>query len=70
MGTTYPQLAYVGVPPEQTVVTGHETGHLGPADLIVGLERLASSGPIDVPAALASSTAYAFGAGLLLPAER
>lgn len=60
-----PELA--GVPRERTVVTGHEHGHLGSGDIIVGLHRLLRAGAIDAPVALAASTPYAFGAGLIVP---
>jgi len=60
-----PELA--GVPRERTVVTGHEHGHLGSGDIVVGLHRLLSRGELDAPALLAASTPYAFGAGLIVP---
>lgn len=57
-----------GVPPEKTVVTGNAVGHLGPGDVIYGLHTLARAGEIDGPVAVAASTPYAFGAGMLIPA--
>lgn len=59
--------ASFGIPLERTVITGHETGHLGASDVIVGLQRLRDEDGIDAPIALAASTAYAFGAGMLVP---
>lgn len=56
------------IPPERVVVTGHETGHVGSADLLIGLDRLLQSGPLTEPCLMAGSTPYAFGCGLLLPA--
>ena len=50
---------------EDTVVTGHETGHMGPADVIIAIERLKREGTLDGVTALAASTPYAFGVGLL-----
>lgn len=55
-----------GVPPERTVVTGHEHGHLGSGDIVVGLHQLLSRGELDGPVALAASTPYAFGSGLVV----
>jgi hypothetical protein len=49
------------------VVTGHKYGHLGSGDLIVGLHELIERDEVDVPVALAASTPYAFGAGLIVP---
>jgi len=57
----------LGYTPEQCVVTGHETGHLGAPDIIVGLDRLTRDGPLTYPVTLGASTAYAFGTGLVLP---
>jgi 3-oxoacyl-[acyl-carrier-protein] synthase III len=56
------------VPPERRVVTGHDVGHLGSADVILGLRRLLDAGDLDSPVAMASSVSHAYGAGLLLPA--
>jgi 3-oxoacyl-[acyl-carrier-protein] synthase III len=61
-----PELA--GVEQDRTVVTGHQHGHLGSGDLVVGLHRLLDDGGLDTPVALAASTPYAFGAGLIVPA--
>jgi 3-oxoacyl-[acyl-carrier-protein] synthase III len=56
-----------GVPPERTVQTGGTIGHIGSADLQIGLARLLDSGGVDAPVAIAASTPYVFGAGMLLP---
>jgi 3-oxoacyl-[acyl-carrier-protein] synthase III len=55
------------VPYERTIETGHETGHLGGSDIVVGLRRLLDAKSIDGPVAIMGSVPYAFGAGLLLP---
>lgn len=57
----------VDIPMQNFVLTGPETGHVGSADLLIGLDRILKSGPVDEPYLLASSTPYAFGAGLLMP---
>jgi 3-oxoacyl-[acyl-carrier-protein] synthase III len=56
-----------GVPSARTVVTGHEFGHLGSVDVIAGIDLLRRTGQIDGPVAVASSTPYAFGFGLISP---
>ncbi|MBK6402618.1 MAG: hypothetical protein IPP18_04265 [Rhodocyclaceae bacterium] len=56
-----------GIAPERVVVTGHQTGHVGAADLIVGMDTLLKRAPLTEPCLLAGSTPYAFGCGLLLP---
>lgn len=56
-----------GVEDDLVVRTGHEFGHLGGADVIVGLQRLSDAGSIDRPLAIAASASYAFGVGLLTP---
>jgi 3-oxoacyl-[acyl-carrier-protein] synthase III len=56
-----------GLPPSSVVVSGPDIGHLGPADLVVGLDQLRRAGQIDGPVALAASTPYAFGFGLITP---
>ena len=60
----------IGIPIENFLVTGHETGHVGSVDLLIGLDRLLRSGPVDEPYLMAGSTPYAFGAGLLMPSRR
>ncbi|MBK6276905.1 MAG: ketoacyl-ACP synthase III family protein [Gammaproteobacteria bacterium] len=57
----------IGIPIEYFLLTGPETGHVGSADLLIGLDRMLKSGPFHEPYLLASSTPYAFGAGLLTP---
>jgi 3-oxoacyl-[acyl-carrier-protein] synthase III len=54
-------------PLEQVVVTGHDTGHLGACDIMVGLDLLTRDGPLDKPTLMGGSTAYAFGVGLVVP---
>jgi 3-oxoacyl-[acyl-carrier-protein] synthase III len=56
-----------GVAPEDTVVSGHDHGHLGGGDVIVGLQRLAESDRLDAPILVGGSAAFAFGAGLIVP---
>lgn len=60
----------IDIPIENFLVTGHETGHVGSADLLIGLDRLLRSGRLDEPYLMAGSTPYAFGAGLLMPPAR
>jgi hypothetical protein len=50
------------------VTTGNRTGHLGGVDVLVGLNELTQTGPLDRPVLMGSSTSYAFGTGLLVPA--
>jgi 3-oxoacyl-[acyl-carrier-protein] synthase III len=57
------------VPLDRTVITGQETGHLGPADVILGLDRIFQQGPLDGPLAIAASAPYSFGAGIILPPQ-
>jgi 3-oxoacyl-[acyl-carrier-protein] synthase III len=59
--------AVIEIPIENFIITGHETGHVGSADLLIGLDRLLKSG-MDEPHIMAGSTPYAFGSGLLIPA--
>jgi 3-oxoacyl-[acyl-carrier-protein] synthase III len=59
-----------GVPLEHTVITGHQTGHLGTVDIVLGLRRLLDEGPLDAPAGIGASSPYAYGAGLLVPPGR
>jgi 3-oxoacyl-[acyl-carrier-protein] synthase III len=49
--------------------TGHEHGHVGGADIVIGLRRLIDARQIDRPVAMAASVPYAFGAGLVTPVE-
>jgi 3-oxoacyl-[acyl-carrier-protein] synthase-3 len=50
---------------DSTTVTGHATGHLGGPDLIAGLDAYLAGQHLDRWVAVAASSAYAFGAGLL-----
>lgn len=59
---------YAGVPLERVVVTGHEHGHVGAADLGIGLKRLVDEGHTGCTLALGASTPFAFGAAVLVPA--
>ncbi len=56
-----------GLPADAVAVTGDDVGHLGPADVIVGLQHLADRNQLDGPVAVASSTPYSFGFGLITP---
>jgi 3-oxoacyl-[acyl-carrier-protein] synthase III len=56
-----------GMPPGGLMVTGHDTGHVGSVDIVVGFHRTLAVGKISEPIALAASTPYVFGAGLLRP---
>ncbi|RLQ20713.1 hypothetical protein DWB85_16415 [Seongchinamella sediminis] len=58
----------IEIPHEQFLVTGHETGHVGSADILIGIDRLIHGGGINEPYLVAGSTPYAFGSGLLIPA--
>lgn len=63
-----PQIAAAAeIPLERTIVTGHATGHQGSVDVPTGFAKLTANGPITEPAAIAASTAYSWGAGLLMP---
>jgi 3-oxoacyl-[acyl-carrier-protein] synthase III len=55
------------IPMERVVITGHDYGHMGACDMIIGLSHLDAHGQIDAPIAVGASTAYAYGAGLLVP---
>ena len=52
------------------LATGEQTGHLGGTDVLVGLQQLKDEGHLDAPILIGSSTAYAFGTGLLLPPKK
>ncbi len=58
-----------GVSDDRICRTGDDYGHVGAADLIVGLRRLIDHGQLDGPVALAASVPYAFGAGIVTPAR-
>ncbi|SDG34614.1 hypothetical protein [Pseudonocardia oroxyli] len=51
---------------DRTTVTGHETGHLGGPDVLVGLRRYLDEEHDDQAVVLAASASYAFGTGLLV----
>jgi 3-oxoacyl-[acyl-carrier-protein] synthase-3 len=57
----------IEIPIENFILTGHETGHVGSADILIGLDRLLQSGGIKEPHLVAGSTPYAFGSGLMMP---
>ena len=57
----------IEIPIENFIVTGHETGHVGSADILIGLDRLLQSGDVNEPCLVSGSTPYAFGSGLLMP---
>lgn len=58
----------IDIPIESFVLTGHETGHVGSADILIGLDRVLRAGPLQEPYLISGSTPYAFGAGLMQPA--
>ncbi len=66
-GTVRMLTRLTGLPPSAVVVSGHDVGHIGPADIIVGLDRLVRAGQLDGPVGVASSTPYSFGFGLITP---
>ena len=51
----------------RAVISGHQTGHLGCVDVLYGLNSLVQAKSIEEPVALVSTTAYAYGIGLLVP---
>ena len=53
------------VEPARVYSTGHELGHLGSADIILGLQRLAEAQQLHGNIVLVASTAYGFGAALV-----
>jgi len=57
----------IEIPIENFILTGHETGHVGSADILIGLDRLLHSGGMCEPYLVAGSTPYAFGSGLMMP---
>ena len=54
-----------GIPGDRVCRTGEENGHVGSADILIGLQRLAEASAIDGAIALAGSTPYTFGAALI-----
>ena len=57
----------IDIPMENFVLTGDDTGHVGSADVIIGLDYVLKNDGITEPYLMAGSTPYAFGAGLILP---
>jgi 3-oxoacyl-[acyl-carrier-protein] synthase-3 len=58
-----------GVPPSLVWVTGSETGHLGSADVIVGMDDAHRRGELCGSIAVVSSTFYQYGVGLISASE-
>jgi 3-oxoacyl-[acyl-carrier-protein] synthase III len=54
-----------GVPDDRISRTGPEVGHVGPVDLVLGLERFRERGQLSGNVLLVASTPFAFGGGLL-----
>ena len=62
--------AVIDIPIENFVLTGHDTGHVGSADIVIGLDRvLRSADGVNEPYLIMGSTPYAFGAGLVTAAQ-
>jgi len=57
----------IEIPIENFVLTGHETGHVGSADILIGLDRILHTDGVTEPYLVAGSTPYAFGSGLMVP---
>ncbi len=49
---------------DHLTLTGHDTGHLGGPDILVGLDKLISSGDLPEEILVAASAAYVFGAAV------
>jgi 3-oxoacyl-[acyl-carrier-protein] synthase III len=47
-------------------ITGHQTGHLGGPDIIVGMDAFLNSGASDQVILLGASAAYGFGTGIVV----
>jgi 3-oxoacyl-[acyl-carrier-protein] synthase III len=56
-----------GLGAELTCRTGYEYGHVGGADVMIGLRHLIEARQLDRPLAMAASSPVAFGAGLITP---
>jgi hypothetical protein len=54
---------------DATIVSGHDTGHLGGPDVIVGLDAFLEGTFDDETVLMSASAAYGFGAGFLVPPE-
>src|SRR5574337_411961 len=59
----------IGIPMEKFLLTGQDTGHVGTADILIGLDKALQSGGLKEPHLVSGSTPYAFGSGLLMPAQ-
>ena len=57
----------IDIPIENFVLTGDDTGHVGSADVFIGLDHVLKNGGVDEPYLMAGSTPYAFGSGLITP---
>lgn len=51
---------------DQLTLTGHETGHTGGPDILIGLAELLASGEVPEQILVAASAAYVFGASALV----
>ena len=58
----------IDIPIDKFILTGDETGHVGSADVLIGLDQVLRKDGITMPHLMAGSTPYAFGAGLIMPA--
>ena len=58
----------IEIPIDNFTITGHDTGHVGSADILIVLDKLLKSSGCNEPYLMAGSTPYAFGSGLLMPA--
>ena len=56
-----------GVGEDRTTCSGHDHGHVGSADVVIGLRRILDDQHFDGPVTIAASAPYAFGAGLIAP---
>ena len=59
----------IEIPIDHFMITGHDTGHVGSADILIGLDKSLKSSGCHEPYLMAGSTPYAFGSGLLMPAD-
>lgn len=55
---------------DSITITGHQSGHLGGPDIIVGLDAFLDSGAGDETILLGASAAYAFGTGIVIKASQ
>ena len=58
----------IEIPIDNFVLTGHDTGHVGSADILIGLDKLLHTEGVNEPYLVAASTPYAFGSGLVIAA--